>query len=994
MIGWWPGDGNAHDISGNGNNGTLTNGTTFGTGEVAEAFNFDGVNDIVTADGSGRLNITGDQMTTDAWIYPRTNTSGAFYFGKSALSDHPYVMYNNSGKIFVIISTATGDNQEFDTGYIPVVNTWTHVAMVYDGRVGGDGLKVLVNGVQVFITATPAGNMRSSTIPFGIGNRATDPGVSFNGLIDEVEVFDAALTQSQIAAIYNAGSAGKCRSCVTPPANMVSWWPGDGHANDIQGTHHGTLLNGATYAAGKVGKAFSFDGADAVDQVADDPAWDFPGNDFTIDTWVKFNAVTGTDVFVAHDDGPGGNNKWIFWLNAGSLQFHRNNPGSTIPSVSSDATFTPTVGRWYHVALTRSGSTWRFFVDGVQNGNDQSDSDPVPDASAPLTLGKAEAIPSLNGLLDEVEIFNRGLSPGEIAAIADAGNAGKCKPPPNEPPVATDDVLSDIAEDSGTRVIAFSALLSNDTAPASEPNQTLTIIGVANPVGGSVQINGTNVEFTPATDFNGPASFDYTVQDNGRTDGLNDFKTDTGHVTFNVTGVNDPPSFTKGADQTVIEDAGAQTINGWATNISQGPGESGQTLTFNVSATPTSGNLTFASGPAIDATTGDLTYTTGLDTNGTATVNVTLSDNGSNVAPNSNTSAVQTFTITVSAVNDAPAAVADALTNIAEDSGTRTIPFGDLIANDSAGPAEESGTQTLIVKSVSNPVGGTVSISGSNVLFTPANNFNGAASFSYTVEDNGTTNGASDPKESGTASVTFTITEVNDAPVAVNDTLSNVAEDSGQRIIPFSDLTANDNKGAANESAQTLTVWSVSNAVGGTVVLDSANSRVLFTPTADFYGPASFDYTIQDDGTTDGSPDPRISAAATASFTVTAVADTPTVTNATTNEDTQSTTGLVIDKNAADGAEVTYFKITNITNGTLYKNDGTTVITEGSLITYVEGHAGLKFTPAANSFANGSFQVQAATDSSGGGLSSGAATATITVSPVADTPSVYERGNS
>lgn len=126
-------------------------------------------------------------------------------------------------------------------------------------------------------------------------------------------------------------------------------------------------------------------------------------------------------------------------------------------------------------------------------------------------------------------------------------------------------------------------------------------------------------------------------------------------------------------------------------------------------------------------------------------------------------------------------------------------------------------------------------------------------------------------------------------------------------------------------------------------------------------------------------------------LTVTAVADTPSVTPATTNEDTQTTSGLVISRNAADGSEVTHFKITGITNGTLFKSDTTTQINNGDFITFGEGNAGLKFTPAANLFSPTttpfSFDVQGATDASGGGLSP-ATTATITVNPVGDIPSV------
>jgi len=117
----------------------------------------------------------------------------------------------------------------------------------------------------------------------------------------------------------------------------------------------------------------------------------------------------------------------------------------------------------------------------------------------------------------------------------------------------------------------------------------------------------------------------------------------------------------------------------------------------------------------------------------------------------------------------------------------------------------------------------------------------------------------------------------------------------------------------------------------------------------------------------------------------------PTVTNATTNEDTQTTSALVITANAADGGGTTNYKITNILGGTLYKNDGTTAIAAGSFITKAEGLAGLKFTPTGNMFSPGtafSFDVQASVSAADSGLRDLIITPTITVNPVADTPSV------
>src|SRR5206468_241483 len=116
----------------------------------------------------------------------------------------------------------------------------------------------------------------------------------------------------------------------------------------------------------------------------------------------------------------------------------------------------------------------------------------------------------------------------------------------------------------------------------------------------------------------------------------------------------------------------------------------------------------------------------------------------------------------------------------------------------------------------------------------------------------------------------------------------------------------------------------------------------------------------------------------TASILVAPVADTPGVTNAVTSEDTQTTAGLVIARNAVDGNEVTFFHITNITGGTLYQNDGTTVINNGDFITAAQAGLGLKFTPTANlnsTTATFGFDVQASVSSGVTGLGGNVVTA-------------------
>ena len=137
-----------------------------------------------------------------------------------------------------------------------------------------------------------------------------------------------------------------------------------------------------------------------------------------------------------------------------------------------------------------------------------------------------------NGCFTAINDTNEIASPGAIATV-------------NHAPVAVDNSLSSIAEDSGNRMISFASLLANDSKGAVTENaQTLTITHVGNAVGGTVSIAGTDVIFAPTLNYNGPASFDYTVQDNGTTNGANDFLSDVGAVSFSITPVNDAPAIT------------------------------------------------------------------------------------------------------------------------------------------------------------------------------------------------------------------------------------------------------------------------------------------------------------------------------------------------------------------------------------------------------------------------------------------------------------------
>lgn len=240
------------------------------------------------------------------------------------------------------------------------------------------------------------------------------------------------------AIVASTGGVAMAQQCVDPPPGMIAWWPGDGNAQDIVGGRNGTPMNGATFGPGMVAQAFHFDGNSWVD-VADDPIWTFGTHDFTIDLWVRFDSLSGRDPFVGHDESGGEFNKWIFWYDTSghdkqggvpALRFHVNGPHPAVVPGPHDAVvapWSPSTGRWYHVAVTRAGSTYTLYIDGAQAATDTSPY-AVPNPGVPLTIGAAESY-RLHGSVDELEIFDRALAASEIRALYDAGSAGKCKGP-------------------------------------------------------------------------------------------------------------------------------------------------------------------------------------------------------------------------------------------------------------------------------------------------------------------------------------------------------------------------------------------------------------------------------------------------------------------------------------------------------------------------------------------------------------------------------------
>jgi len=227
--------------------------------------------------------------------------------------------------------------------------------------------------------------------------------------------------------------------CATPPSGLVSWWPGEGNANDLLNTNDGTLAGGTTFSTGQVGQAFSFARfRDQMVSVPDSPSLRLDETQ-TIDAWI-FPTFSGPFQNLIVGKGTGNtppalvNYGLIRWPN-GFLEYRIDGVSGDRCHVFDDldpTTFAP-LNTWTHVAGSYDGITAKLYVNGELRKALPCSITPAT-TDDPLTIATPGARrngggrSAFTGLIDEVEIFSRTLSDEEIRGVFIAENQGKCKP--------------------------------------------------------------------------------------------------------------------------------------------------------------------------------------------------------------------------------------------------------------------------------------------------------------------------------------------------------------------------------------------------------------------------------------------------------------------------------------------------------------------------------------------------------------------------------------
>ena len=242
-------------------------------------------------------------------------------------------------------------------------------------------------------------------------------------------------------------AAGICfaeqSACVNAPSGLISWWPGDGNADDIVDSNPSTAY-GATYATGMVSQAFSFDGVDDLVMVPD--AANLKPAQLTVDFWMRSNvdldSNTPTSVYLIPVGklNPGVDIEYYvngydfnYYPSSGFFAFGLSRSGIDRAYTAATGVTFP-AGVWHYIAGTYDQNYIKLYIDGMLVGSTQA-TFPIAYGSAPLLIGGGVKhtlfSPSdqyYNGLIDEVSIYSRALTAEEIAAIYNAGSAGKCKP--------------------------------------------------------------------------------------------------------------------------------------------------------------------------------------------------------------------------------------------------------------------------------------------------------------------------------------------------------------------------------------------------------------------------------------------------------------------------------------------------------------------------------------------------------------------------------------
>lgn len=457
IIASWPGQSNLWDVVG-GFDATPYQTLPYSlytTGKVGATLNLGANQNYAIVRTGGGLNVNaGSGLTIEGWVRPNS-LSGAgpiaeWSDGRSAVGAG---LLLNSGGLGTIEATLTDTNLPrvtvtFRSTALAITNgLWQHVALTYNKS---NGLATIYVSGNV-VAQTNAGSLTPTTsgdVYLGYRAAGTYAGTRFNGTLDEITLYNRALAAEEVQSIVAADFIGKCPplppACVTPPADIVAWWRGESNTVDVVAgndairipTNYSATL---AYQTGQVGMAFRFNLQNTLSVPRSESLDVGTGNGLTVEGWIYPATLSPMPIVEWTDTNSYGANLWLSYSRGATVLeanlidtgggFHLiRSPINTIRGYS-----------WQHVAVTYDKTTGiaALYSDGalVVSTNlgfftPRTSTDLLIGSHPRSTTGGGDGAPPtsdyrFNGAMDELAIYRRALTAGEIRTVA-RPRPGKC----------------------------------------------------------------------------------------------------------------------------------------------------------------------------------------------------------------------------------------------------------------------------------------------------------------------------------------------------------------------------------------------------------------------------------------------------------------------------------------------------------------------------------------------------------------------------------------
>jgi hypothetical protein len=483
LVGWWPFNGNANDESGNGNNGTV-NGATLNEdrfGNSEKAYDFIQTNDFLTLPGVVTNSIS-NAMSVSLWAKHQTLDATGYIFDKAALPGN----YDRATLLHWGTDLRVYNENSFYSSYSNVLDTnWHHYLIILNG-----------NEVILFIDGVSSGigilgnNFLNTPGIITLGKANNTNLDNYNGNIDDIAIYNRALSQEEITALYTGEPVNPPTTCNPLPANLqnglVGYWPFCGNANDESGNGNDGAVNGATLTEDRFGvanAAYDFDGVDQYINIGDAGLNSNPDT-FTISTWtfvdslyVGYYGATSVILSKRHiDNGPSWTSLQIDSLGAAS--FSIDGPGY-LNEVNGTASM---ISSWNNIVGIKAGSKYSLYVNGTLV-SEEVDNYQHSGSTMDMHVGNHGAWNTFfYGKIDDIGIWNRALTAEEVQELY---TLNACTFSIYDTTYVT---IYDTVSVSTTDTLIINTLIT-----AVQPAQENTFLVYPNPAGSQITINNGNV---------------------------------------------------------------------------------------------------------------------------------------------------------------------------------------------------------------------------------------------------------------------------------------------------------------------------------------------------------------------------------------------------------------------------------------------------------------------------------------------------------------------